>query len=157
MRRAVIDQPGIRISFIGVVLGLFLGLALRSQISDNKIEQLLNKSVERLQNEFVIDYGQARLNLSQWGLPFPVLEVSHIRLSPKGVSCQNSQIFVEELEIPVSFSAIFGLSSKVPKIRLSNVELRVGDAEKCLQSKDTEKPAEKPKEIARIGPSPCHH
>ncbi len=139
MRRAVVDQPGFRITFIGLVLGLFLGLALRSQISDIRIQQLLNKSVERLQNEFVIDYGQARINLSKWSLPFPVLDVSRIRLSPKGQDCQNSQIYIEELEVPISFSAIFGLSTKVPKIRLSNVELRLGDADKCLQNNAHEK------------------
>lgn len=133
MRRAVIDQPGIRICLAGLVISFFLGLALKNQISDSRIEFYLNKSVKRLQSDFSIDYDRARINLSKWGLPFPVLEIFHIRVSPKGMACQTSQIYVDELEVPITIPILLGFSTKVPKIRLRDMELRISDTEKCVQ------------------------
>jgi len=122
MSRAVIDQPGVRVVVIGLVLSIFLGLALRSQISDTRIQAYLDKAVARLQTDFVVDYEYAKVNLSKWGLPFPVIEIQRIRLSPKSSVCQSSQIYIDELEVPVSIGLLLGLTDKIPKIRLQEME-----------------------------------
>lgn len=132
MSRAVIDQPGLRILIVGLALSVFLGLAVRSQIAESRVQVYLNKSVDRLQREFTVDYESARVNLSSWGLPLPALIITNIRLSPKAHACQSSQIFVDELEVPISFITILGLTNKVPKIRAKSVELRITDIESCL-------------------------
>lgn len=133
MSRAVIDQPGIRTVLIGLALSIFLGLALSSQISDTRVQGYLNKSIDRMQKDFFVDYESAHIVLSNWGMPLPELVIRNIRLSPKANSCQNSQIYVDELEIPISLSMILGVSQSVPKIRLKQVELRLADIDKCLQ------------------------
>lgn len=132
MSRAVIDQPGVRILAMGLALSVLLGLALRSQITESRIQVFLNKSVDRLQPDFHIDYESAKVNLSNWGLPLPALVIQNIRLSPKSTLCQSSQIFIEELEIPISVSALLGLSKTVPKIRTKDIELRLSDVDDCL-------------------------
>jgi hypothetical protein len=133
MSRAVIDQPGLRIVVIGLALSFFLGLALRSQISDSRIQTYLDKAVSRLQSDFHVDYEHAKVNLSKWGLPFPVLEIQRIRLSPKSSVCQSSQVYIDELEVPISISVLLGLTDKIPRIRLQEVELRFSDSsEKCI-------------------------
>lgn len=132
MRRAVIDQPGARIFFIGLALSVFLGLALRSQISELRVQVFLSKSIDRLQTDFYIDYESAKINLSRWGLPLPALIIQNLRLSPKSTICQSSQIFIEELEVPISVTNILGLSKIIPKIRVKEVELRLSDLEECL-------------------------
>ena len=137
MSRAVIDQPGFRIVVIGMALSIFLGLALRSQISDNRIQAFLDKAVERLQPDFYVDYEHAKVNLSKWGLPFPVLEIQRIRLSPKSSVCQSSQIYIDELEVPISLAVLFGLTERIPKIRMQEVELRFSDSSgKCIFPSD---------------------
>lgn len=134
MRRAVVDQPGIRIIAIGLVLSIFLGLALRSQISDTRIEGYLNKATNRLQKDFFVDFESAKVNLSRWGLPLPTLVIQNIRLSSKNPLCQNSQIFIEELEVPISPLTILGYSKSIPKVRINELELRLSDIEICLSS-----------------------
>lgn len=143
MSRAVIDQPGIRIIVVGLALSVFLGLAIRAQISESRIQTYLNRTIDRLQKEFTVDYGSARVNLSSWGLPLPALLIQNIRLSPKGALCQNSQLFVDELEVPISVSAILGLSNKVPKIRARSVELRLTDIESCLNQQSKRQTGER--------------
>lgn len=138
MRRAVIDQPGVRIFVIGLALSLFLGLALRVQISDARIQIFLNKSIDRLQKDFFVDYEVAKVNLSRWGLPLPALVIQNIRLSPMSTVCQSSQIFIDELEVPISISALLGLSKIIPKIRIKEIELRLSDIEKCIGENKTE-------------------
>jgi hypothetical protein len=148
MRRAVIDQPGIRVCLAGFLISVFLGLALKNQISDSRVEYYLNKSVQRLQTDFTIDYDSARINLSKWGLPFPVLEVLHIRLSPKGNGCQSSQVYADELEVPITLPILFGFSTKVPKIRIREMELRVSDSDQCFHAEAPVKA-----EVAKVEPA----
>jgi hypothetical protein len=132
--RAVIDQPGVRIVAIGLALSLFFGLALKSQISQSRVQQYLDKSIERLQTDFYVDYGSAQVNLSSWGLPLPALVIQAIRLSPKSTICQSSQIYIDELEIPISLGVIFGIDRTLPKLRIKVVELRLADIEKCMNN-----------------------
>lgn len=152
MSRAVIDQPGIRVVAVGLAISLFLGLALRTQISDTRLKGYLNKAIERLQKDFILDYEKANINLSKWGLPFPVLEISNIRMSPKTQNCRNSQIYVDEIEIPISISTLLGLNSKIPKIRLRNVEFRLDDQDNCFSGSNTAVETEK-KQSAMQGES----
>lgn len=137
MSRAVIDQPGIRVFSIGLALAAFLGLALRSQISEDKVQKYLTPSIERLQTDFHVDYESARVSLSNWGMPIPSLVISHIRLSPKINRCQSSQIYADQLEIPVSFSMLFGAAKKIPRIRFKQIELRLADLDRCFSPKET--------------------
>lgn len=132
MSRAVIDQSGFRVVIIGLALSVFLGLALRSQISETRIQTYLNKSVDRLQADFFVDYESAKVNLSSWGMPLPALVVKNIRLSPKATLCQSSQIFINELEVPISLSMIIGINRVVPKIRAKEIELRLSDIDRCM-------------------------
>ena len=143
MRRAVIDQPGARVFIIGLVLSAFLGLALRSQISESRVQAFLAKSIDRLQTDFYIDYESAKVNLSRWGLPLPALIIQNLRLSPKSTICQSSQIFIEELEVPISISALLGISKTIPKFRIKEIELRLSDLHECSGHKKTEKSDDK--------------
>ncbi|MEQ1723580.1 MAG: hypothetical protein ABL930_10420, partial [Pseudobdellovibrio sp.] len=142
MSRAVIDQSGFRVVIIGLALSVFLGLAIRAQISETRIQTYLNKSVDRLQADFFVDYESARVNLSSWGMPLPALVIKNIRLSPKTTLCQSSQIFIDELEVPISFSMILGINQTIPKIRAKEIELRLSDIDKCIGSQNSKKEAE---------------
>lgn len=132
MSRAVIDQPGVRVVVIGLILSIIIGLALRSQISEKRVQGYINKSIDRLQTDFKVDYDLAKVTLSRWGLPLPALVVENIRLSPKSIQCQSSQIYVEELEVPISIRTLLGFSQSIPKIRIKNIELRLVDLDKCI-------------------------
>lgn len=139
MSRAVIDQPGVRIFIIGIILSVFLGMAIKTQISEVKIQGHLNKSIEKLQADFHVDYESARINLARWGLPIPALIITNLRLSPKSILCQNSQIFIDELEIPVSLLSILGIRKSIPKVRLKQIELRLSDIDKCVGNSNSAK------------------
>ncbi|MEK6628463.1 MAG: hypothetical protein AABY53_07540 [Bdellovibrionota bacterium] len=137
MSRAVIDQPGLRIFTIGLVISIFIGLALRSQISESRIQVHIDRSIDRLKSDFNLDYESAKVTLSRWGLPFPALVVTKLRLSPKNQLCQNTQIYVEELEVPISILNILGINNSIPKVRIKEIELRLSDIEKCIARSTT--------------------
>ena len=114
MSRAVIDQPGFRVSLVGMALSLFIGLAIQTQISDTRVQKYLSHSIDRLQKDFIVDFGSAQISLSRWGLPLPYLHIHKIRLSPKNNLCQSSQIYIDALEVPFSLGIIFGNNKSVP-------------------------------------------
>lgn len=134
MSRAVIDQAGFRVVFIGVILSLLLGLGLRAQIAPARIRSLLQDSVSRLDKDFIIDFDSAQVVLSNWGLPLPSLQISNIRVSPRKSICQESQIYIEHLNLPLSLISLVTSESLITEINANHVELRIGDLNHCFDS-----------------------
>lgn len=134
MSRAVIDQPGWRVAAAGLFFALVLGLTLRSQISPERVEASLQRSVQILEKDFLIDFDTAEVRLSKWGLPLPHLVISKIRLSPKKIWLQNSQIYIDELEIPLPLQNIFTSEQSVDFIRARTVEVRLADLDSSVFS-----------------------
>ncbi len=132
MSRAVIDQPGLRVLTVGLVLSLILGFSLRAQISAARVEKSLAKSILLLQKDFLIDFEIAEVRLTKWGLPLPHLIISRLRISPKKDFCQNSQIFIDELELPLKLKNIFSSEKTIDFIRAKNVEIRLVDLDACF-------------------------
>ena len=96
MRRAVIDQPGLKIMFLGLLVSIFLGLVLRSQITQTKINDRLKKIVQEFENknkQLRIDFSEGELLLSDWGFPFPHLYVKNIKISSTASECLENQIY----------------------------------------------------------------
>ncbi|MBC7465445.1 MAG: hypothetical protein H7256_05585 [Bdellovibrio sp.] len=146
MSRAVIDQAGFRVVFIGFILSLVMGLGLRTQIAPARVKALLQDSVSLLDKDFIIDFTTAEVVLSNWGLPLPSLQISNIRVSPKKSICQDSQIFIEHLNLPLSFVALITSESLITEINANHVELRIADFEHCFD--DPKKPAGKESSVA---------
>lgn len=134
MSRAVIDQPGLKIVITGLVVSFALGLWLRWEISEVQLQKHINKLKAQIQEDFIFDYESTQIQLSQWGLPIPSLKVYKIRLSPKKNSCQNSQIFMSEIEIPLSPSAMIFSDSLVESLRAKEVQVRISSLKDCLIS-----------------------
>ena len=70
MRRAVIDQPGLKIIVLGLLISIFLGLILRSQITQTKINDHLKKIVHEFQPEIVFHLAaQPLVRERRWSQP----------------------------------------------------------------------------------------
>lgn len=137
MSRAVIDQPGLRVFAFGLVAALVFGFVLRSQISSERVEKTLQRSVQILEKDFLIDFDMAEVRLTKWGLPLPHLILSKLRLSPKKNFCQDSQIFIDEVEIPLQLGHIFSSEKAVDLIRAKHMQVRLGDMDACLSSPES--------------------
>jgi hypothetical protein len=135
MSRAVIDQPGFRVFTIGLIVSLALGYALKSLISSDRVDRSLQRSVQVLEKDFSIDFESAEVKLTKWGLPLPSVVIYKIRISPKKLTCQNSQIYIDQLEIPLSFESLFFVKPQIDAVRAQNVEIRLSDLGKCFNEK----------------------
>jgi hypothetical protein len=135
MSRAVIDQPGVRVVGFGLILALILGFILRSQISSQHVEKSLQRSVQILEKDFLVDFDMAEVRLSKWGWPLPHLIIAKLRISPKEKKCHNSQIYIDELEVPLSLKNLFSTEKTVDLVRAKNVEVRLAEVDSCLSHK----------------------
>ena len=142
MSRAVIDQPGFRLFTLGFLLSLILGLAGRAQISSVRLEKSLQKSIRLLEKDFSVDFELAEVRLAKWGLPLPHLIVYKLRISPKKNFCHNSQIFIDELEVPLSFKSIFFPEEAIGFVRAKNVDIRLVDLDECLTPDSNQRKAD---------------
>ena len=141
--RAVIDQPGLKIILSGVFLALFLGLGLKSQITTQKISQIVRQSLTGMHLELDIDFDTAEVKLSDWGIPKPYVVVNQMRLKNLGNVCGQSQIYIEKLILPLRFDLIFNPRQAVFSLRLNRVEARIGSMAGCPQTLASKTPSSK--------------
>lgn len=142
MKRAVIDQAGLKIIFVGLLISVFFGLIFKSQIRSSVVSDRLQKTLDVLKRDLLIDFESAEVKLSDWGLPRPTVEINGLRLSPVMQNCQNNQIYIEKLSIPLSFNLIFSKNKKdqgISTLRASLIEVRIDRLNHCFsknKSKD---------------------
>lgn len=135
MKRAVIDQAGLKIIFTGLMVSLFFGLIFKSQIRSSVVSERLQKTLDVLKRDLVVDFDSAQVKLSDWGLPRPTVEISGLRLSPVIQNCQNNQIYIEKLSIPLNLKMIFSKNKKdqgINTLRASLIEIRLDRIKDCF-------------------------
>lgn len=138
MRRAVVDQAGMRVVMIGIVLSLFIGLIFKSQIRSSVVKARLQQSIVRLQKDVNIDFEAVEVRLSEWGIPRPVIEIRGVRISPLKANCQENQIYIDNLSFPLSLNLIFSKEKIISTVRVSLLEVRTKNTRLCFSKGETE-------------------
>lgn len=132
MRRAVVDQAGLRVVMIGLILSLFIGLIFKSQIRSSVVKARLQQSIVRLQKDVNIDFESVEVRLSEWGIPRPVIEIRGVRISPLKANCQENQIYIDNLSFPLSFNLLFSPNKVISTVRISLLEVRAKNTRQCF-------------------------
>ena len=157
MKRAVVDQPGLKIIVLGLLISLFFGLTLRSQITPAKIHEHLKKLAFGFEQKnkikkLTIDFTESQLLLSDWGFPFPHLTVKNVKVSSSTTFCVDNQIFIESLDFPFSWLKLFSSSEdQIDTIRTGLVELRLDNPDQCFN--ETQAPglqSPSPSEMSKV-------
>lgn len=132
MRRAVVDQAGLRVVMIGLILSLFIGLIFKSQIRSSVVKARLQQSIVRLQKDVNIDFESVEVRLSEWGIPRPVIEIRGVRISPLKANCQENQIYIDALSFPLSLNLLFSKDKVISTVRVSLLEMRMKNTRQCF-------------------------
>jgi len=138
MRRAVVDQAGLRVVMIGLILSLFIGLIFKSQIRSSVVKARLQQSIVRLQKDVNIDFESVEVRLSEWGIPRPVIEIHGVRISPLKANCQENQIYIDNLSFPLSFNLLFSPDKVISTVRVSLLEVRLKNTRQCFSKNNHE-------------------
>lgn len=148
MRRAVIDQPGLKIIVLGLLVSIFIGLTIRSQITPHKINERLRKIVQEFEQKnkskkISVDFAEARLMLSDWGFPFPHLYITNIKISSTSPECLDNQVYIESLDIPFSWmNMLEAKDDQIDTVRAGLVELRLDNPDQCFSEVKAQSKAE---------------
>lgn len=132
MRRAVVDQAGLRVVMIGLILSLFIGLIFKSQIRSSVIKSRLQQVIVKLQKDVNIDFESVEVRLSEWGIPRPVIEIRGVRISPLKANCQENQVYIDNLSFPLSFNLLFSKDKVISTVRISLLEIRAKNTRQCF-------------------------
>jgi hypothetical protein len=141
MRRAVVDQAGLRVVMIGVILSLFIGLIFKSQIRSSVVKTRLQQVILRLQKDINIDFESVEVRLSEWGIPRPVIEIRGVRISPLKADCQENQVYIDTLSFPLSFNLLFSENKVISTVRISLLEIRAKNTRQCFSQTATQENA----------------
>lgn len=132
MKRAVVDQAGLRVVVIGLILSVFIGLIFKSQIRSSVVKAKLQQTLVKLQKDINIDFESVEVRLSEWGIPRPVIEIRGVRMSPLKANCQENQIFIDTLSFPLSFNLLFSKEKVISTVRVSLLEIRTKNTRQCF-------------------------
>ncbi len=138
MKRAVVDQAGLRVVMTGLILSLFIGLIFKSQIRSSVVKARLQQAIVRLQKDINIDFESVEVRLSEWGIPRPVIEIRGVRISPLKANCQENQIYIDALSFPLSFNLLFSKEKVISTVRVSLLEVRTKNTRQCFAKNNNE-------------------
>lgn len=149
MRRAVVDQSGLKVIFFGLLIAGFLGLIFRSQITNQKVNAYVETVFQDLEKKnehkkLDITFSDARLALSDWGFPFPHLIVNNIKISSAVSECADNQIYIQSLDVPISWAYLLRFKKRIDSARASTIEFRLNNPESCWGLKKYTTEAETP-------------
>lgn len=158
MKRAVVDQSGIKTILFGLITALFFGLAIRSQITHRKVNNFVHRKIEQTVSlnkkyNLNIEFRNAELKLSDWGLPWPLLVIEDLKISSNNLNCSDNQIYIESIQIPLSWSFVIPSKFKsalfIESARVSQAEIRINDIMSCIDQGEKKSVQAKPIFIER--------
>jgi hypothetical protein len=100
-KELVAEQPGLAVSVTGLLLALFMGLAVRAALSPERILQLVEKAAAKIDTRFNAKVGGAYVSFSDGLLPQFAVVVKDFSLESDEKCWLRPTLEVDELKLPL--------------------------------------------------------
>lgn len=124
-RHSVAEQPGRLVFFVGVGIALILGLLIRGLLSPEKVKAHIETAAAQIHPSVKVEFDAAHLSLSKAFLPRVAIVIERVRLESSNLCWMSPRIFVDQLEIPISFLSILKGRPALGRFAANEVELRL--------------------------------
>ncbi len=147
----VAEQPGLGLSFIGIFLAFFMGLAIRAIVSSDKVQEHLKKATSSVHQNLQIDFQHAYVSLSRGILPdiSVIIEDSKIELT---TGCHFSPVLeVDQIRLPLSFWHLLQGKIFIHEILANQIDLSLRTDQWSCDLAPTNSAAEKNRSSSEVG------
>lgn len=128
----VAEQSGFGISLIGLLLSLFIGLAIRGVLAPEKVQAHLEKAISHIHPDLEIKFQEAYVSFADGSLPDLAVVVRGGVISSEKKCWMAPLMEINELRLPLSWSHLFRGEIYIHEVLVDSVNLSLRNApEKC--------------------------
>jgi hypothetical protein len=102
-KELVAEQPGLAVSVIGLLLALFMGLAIRAALSPERILHLVEKAATKIDSRFNAKVGGAYVSFAEGAFPQFAVVVKDFSMESDEACWLRPTLEVDELKLPLDF------------------------------------------------------
>lgn len=148
----VAEQPGLGLSFIGLFLAFFMGLAIRAAVAPERVQAHLEQATQNIHKDLDFKFEKAYVSFARGFWPDLSVVVEGLQIESK-VACRFHPLMeVNELRLPLSMRHLFRGQILIHEVLADEVNLSLrAPYQECPTQTQTAvppppsvKPAEKP-------------
>jgi hypothetical protein len=98
----VAEQPGLGMSFIGIFIAFFVGIAIRAAISPDRVQEHLEKATQKIHRDIHVSFGHAYVSLSDGVWPDLSVVIEEVRLEATKSCWMKPLAEINEIRLPLS-------------------------------------------------------
>ncbi len=145
-RDLVAEQPGLGLSFIGLFLAFFMGLAIRAAVSPDRVENHLHQAIENIHKDIHISFSKAYVSFARGIWPDLSVVIEDVRIESQKGCWLTPLAEINEIRLPLSMKHLFGGEILIHEVLADEVNLSLRSPyENCT--------AETPKEDFKNSPA----
>lgn len=131
-KNLVAEQPGILTSIIGLMLSLFIGVAIQVAISSDKIIPLIDKAATNIDPRISARVQSARVSLANGIFPEIAVVVTGIHIESNEACWMRPVLEIDELKLPLNLLKLFQGQFQVKEIIANEASLSLrNEASHC--------------------------
>lgn len=119
----VAEQPGLGLSFIGLFLALFVGLAIRAAIAPERVQAHLKEATQTIHKDLHFQFQKAYVRLSNGFWPDLSVVVENVRIESSKTCWLMPLVEINQIRLPLSWRHLFRGQILIHEILADEVNL----------------------------------
>ncbi len=116
------EQPGLRLSLLGIVIAIVGSFMIQGYFSQTRIENAFRPLLKQIHPQLVFDFQTIQLSLRDGLLPRTAMVMSSVQISVNNHCFQNATIEIDQVVLPFSIFKYLVGGNPIEEIRLGHVK-----------------------------------
>ena len=124
----VAEQPGLGMSFIGIFLAFFVGIAIRAAISPDRVKEHLEKATQKIHRDINVTFGHAYVSLADGIWPDLSVVIEDVKLTSTKSCWLKPLAEINEIRLPLSMRHLFKGQILIHEVLAGEVNLSLRES-----------------------------
>jgi hypothetical protein len=146
----VAEQPGLGLSFIGLFLAFFVGLAIRAAVAPERVQAHLHEAIQNIHQDVKIDFGNAYVSFSRGFWPDLSVIIENVKIESPNSCWLTPLAEINQIRLPLSMRHLFRGEILIHEVIADEVNLSLRSTyQNCPDKREVaaEKPSAKKPEL----------
>ena len=131
----VFQQPGLLVSFFGILLASIIGLSVRSYFSPERVRDKIMEASKNIHRDVRVSVDEAYLSLSDGYLPQFSITLNQVTFESEQVCWFSPLVQIDQIRLPISIWSLLKGEPQVSRLISKNVSVKLRKSrEECVES-----------------------
>lgn len=116
------EQPGLRVSILGIVLAVVMSFTIQGYFSQNRIETVFRPLLRQIHPQLTFDFQSVQLSLRDGFIPRVAMVMDQVKIEINNNCFQGTTVDIDQVTLPFSIFSYFVGKNPIDEIRLGHVK-----------------------------------